>query len=132
MLGAHLGSGSFAVVWKAQHCTTGQVAAVKEINVARLSSKLKQSLESEVSILKRISHANVVQLYEVLEQHGRLYLVMEFCAGGDLAQLLRALGSLPEETARRLMQELAAGLREMWSHHLVHVSGGAPATATAT
>ena len=67
VLATHIGSGSFAVVWRARHATTGQEAAVKEINLDRLNAKLKQSLESEVSILKRITHENIVRLLEVLE-----------------------------------------------------------------
>jgi serine/threonine-protein kinase ULK/ATG1 len=122
VLGCHLGSGSFAVVWKARHALTGQVAAVKEINLARLNAKLRQSLDSEVSILRRISHANVVQLFDVVEAQGKLFLIMEFCAGGDLSQRLRAAGALPEPAARRLLQQLAAGLRELWTQQLVHVS----------
>ena len=52
----------------------------------------------------------------------RLYLVMEYCAGGDLAAYLAKHKRVSEETARGLMRQLAAGLKELWSHHLVHVS----------
>lgn len=116
-----LGSGSFAVVWKAKHIDTGQYAAIKEINLSRLNSKLRQSLESEISILRKISHKNIVQLFQVLEIDGRLFLIMEYCDGGDLAQLLKSSGKLSEDTARKYMHDLASGLREMWSNHLVHV-----------
>ena len=62
-----VGSGSFATVWKARKGSgEGQsCAAVKVIATDKLSPKLKQSLECEVSILKRISHTNVVKLHEV-------------------------------------------------------------------
>lgn len=55
------------------------------------------------------------------QEADRLYLVMEYCAGGDLAHLLRAVKRLPEAAAQHLMRQLAAGLRQMWAHHLVHV-----------
>ena len=61
------GSGSFAVVWKAVHRETGKVVAIKEISTDRLNKKLKQSLESEVSILKQIRHRNIVYLEDVVE-----------------------------------------------------------------
>lgn len=51
-----------------------------------------------------------------------MYLVMEFCAGGDLAHYIRRCKRVPEVAAHGLMLQLAAGLREMWSHNLVHVS----------
>ena len=63
----HIGSGSFAVVWKARHCHTGEVMAIKEIAMDKLNGKLKQSLESEVSILRQITHQNVVKLHDVIE-----------------------------------------------------------------
>ena len=64
-----IGSGSFATVWKAHKAGNEgpEVAAVKIIATERLSAKLRQSLESEISILKRISHKHVVQLFEVVE-----------------------------------------------------------------
>ena len=48
---------------------------------------------------------------------------MEYCAGGDLAHLLRRAKRLPEAAAQHLMRQLATGLRQMWAHHLVHVRG---------
>lgn len=63
----NIGAGSFAVVWKARHVQTGDVVAIKEISTNKLNKKLKQSLESEVSILKQIQHKNIVQLLEVQE-----------------------------------------------------------------
>ena len=66
-LGAMLGRGSFAVVWRGRHATTGAVVAVKEINTGALNAKLRQSLECEVSILQRVEHRNIVRLHETLE-----------------------------------------------------------------
>ena len=66
-LSTHIGAGSFAIVWRARHVDTGAEAAVKEINLSKLNSKLRQSLESEVSILKRVRHENIVTLLEVVE-----------------------------------------------------------------
>ena len=70
ILQQRIGSGSFAVVWKASHVTTGKIAAIKEISTDRLNKKLKQSLESEVSILKQIRHKNIVHLEDVIEVQG--------------------------------------------------------------
>jgi serine/threonine protein kinase len=67
VLTQNIGAGSFAVVWKARHAITGQIVAIKEISTDKLNKKLRQSLETEVSILKQITHQNIVQLLEVIE-----------------------------------------------------------------
>lgn len=50
-----------------------------------------------------------------------MYLVMEFCSGGDLAHYIRRCKRVSEATAHGLLLQLAAGLREMWAHNFVHV-----------
>ncbi|KAK2080237.1 hypothetical protein QBZ16_000090 [Prototheca wickerhamii] len=93
-------------------------AAIKEIDLSRLSSKLWTSLQSEVAILRGIHHPNIVSLLDVIETHSKLFLVMEYCAGGDLSQFLRQNKAVSEATARSLLRQLAAGLREMWTRSL--------------
>lgn len=66
-MGGHIGSGSFAIVWRGRHRLTGQDAAIKEIDLSRLNSKLRSSLESEVAILRGIHHPNIVALLDVIE-----------------------------------------------------------------
>lgn len=46
---------------------------------------------------------------------------MEFCAGGDLSGYIRRCKRLPEVTACAVMRQLGAGLKELWSRHMVHV-----------
>lgn len=62
----------------------------------------------------------------MLQVGHKLYLVMEYCAGGDLAAYLRRHHRVSEETARGLMRQLAEGLKQLWNHHLVHVSPPQP------
>ena len=60
-----LGSGSFAVVYRAKNIKTGLVVAIKSIRRDKLSKKLLENLESEISILKTLDHPNIVKLYSV-------------------------------------------------------------------
>ncbi|KAK9842751.1 hypothetical protein WJX74_001793 [Apatococcus lobatus] len=118
-----IGSGSFATVWRAQHEGTGNEVAIKEIRTDRLNDRLRQSLESEVAILQRIDHKNIVHLKQVLPEKNKLCLIMEFCAGGDLSGHIKRPENrrgIPEAQARQFMQQLAAGLQELWSHNMVH------------
>lgn len=62
-----IGAGSFAVVWKAHHSVTGAAAAVKEINTDKLNRKLQESLASEVAVLDRTKHDNIVGLLDLFK-----------------------------------------------------------------
>jgi len=116
-----IGSGSFAIVWKAHHVVDVElVAAVKEINTEKLNPKLQESLASEISVLRRTRHDNCVQLLDLMKEEGKIYLVMEFCGGGDLGQYLRRYGRVPEASARYLMQQLAEGLKMLRLNNLIH------------
>ncbi len=57
---------------------------------------------------------------------------MEYCSGGDLAAFIRQRRSVSEVEARVLMQQLAAGLHELWSRNLVHVRLALPSFLWAT
>ena len=73
---APIGSGSFAIVWKARNLRSGVLAAVKEIITDRLSPKLHESLESEIAVLRRVQHRNVVRLLDLIQVGAReLHLV---------------------------------------------------------
>lgn len=62
-----IGSGSFAIVWKAWHVDTGVMAAVKEITTDRLSPKLLESLQSEIAVLRRTQHRNIVTMLDLIQ-----------------------------------------------------------------
>jgi serine/threonine-protein kinase ULK/ATG1 len=62
-----IGSGAYSQVWLGRHRARGTEVAVKEIAMERLSSKLRESLLSEVDILRRIRHPNVIALHDSIK-----------------------------------------------------------------
>lgn len=62
-----IGMGSFSTVWLARHRVECTEVAIKEIATARLNSKLKESLKSEIVILKKINHCNIIRLHDMIE-----------------------------------------------------------------
>ena len=104
-----IGSGSFADVWKAQHTVTRDVVAIKEIATDKLNRKLLQSLDSEVSILRRISHRNIVKLHTVIEVGTRPKSIMFLAC--TVPSSTSYLGSLAY-TLRSTRQQLC---RVSWS-----------------
>lgn len=57
-----------------------------------------------------------------LQEGNRIYLVLEYCAGGDLGAYIRRYGRLAEAPVRYFAAQLAAGLRELRRHNVIHVS----------
>ncbi|KAJ6747020.1 SERINE/THREONINE-PROTEIN KINASE ATG1B [Salix koriyanagi] len=120
LVGRQIGSGSFSVVWHARHRVHGTEVAIKEIVTNRLSERLQESLMSEIFILKRINHPNIVRLHDIIEVPGRILIVLEYCKGGDLSMYIQRHGKVPEAIAKHFMQQLAAGLQILRDNNLIH------------
>ena len=69
-VGRQIGSGSFSVVWEGRHLVDGNVVAIKKIAMARLSKKLQDSLMSEIIILRKINHPNIIRFIDMIEVLG--------------------------------------------------------------
>ncbi|KAL2250474.1 UNVERIFIED_CONTAM: Serine/threonine-protein kinase ATG1c [Sesamum indicum] len=107
MVGKQIGAGSFSTVWHARHRVHGTEVAIKEIVTERLSPKLQESLKSEIFILKRINHPNIIRLHDMIEEPGKMYIILEYCKGGDLSMYIQqSQGRVPEATAKHFMQQL--------------------------
>ncbi|SAM07914.1 hypothetical protein [Absidia glauca] len=125
-----IGQGSFATVYKAKHKITGHLVAIKSVLRSKLTKKLLENLESEISILKAIRHDHIVGLSECQKTDTHIHLVMDYCTMGDLSQYIKrirstkatrgSLGGLPEDTVRHFLQQLASALRFLRSQNLVH------------
>ena len=119
-LGDRLGRGSFASVWRAVDLQTNAVVAVKEIACERLSSKLKESLRLEVEVLRRTRDGNILRFIDMHSTKDTVFIVLEYCAGGDLSQFIKRRGRIDEASARRFMLQLASGLHSMRRSQLIH------------
>ncbi|CAK8560562.1 unnamed protein product [Lathyrus sativus] len=120
ILGPRIGSGSFAVVWRARHRISGLEVAIKEIDQTQLSPKVRDNLIKEITILRTIHHPNIIRLFEAIETNDRIYLVLEYCGGGDLAAYIHRYGRVSESIARHFMRQLAAGLQVLQEKNLIH------------
>eukprot|EP01113_Clastostelium_recurvatum_P043895 TRINITY_DN7337_c0_g1_i1.p1 TRINITY_DN7337_c0_g1~~TRINITY_DN7337_c0_g1_i1.p1 ORF type:complete len:639 (+),score=162.20 TRINITY_DN7337_c0_g1_i1:1685-3601(+) len=119
-----IGTGSFAEVYKGLHRVTGQVVAIKIVDLDRLSrnnSKLKRHLEFEIRIMQGLDHPNIVRLYDVIQPSERhIVLVLEYCAGGDFSRYIRRHRRLTESRAQTFMSQLADGLKFLRQKDIIH------------
>ncbi|KAL4924762.1 serine/threonine-protein kinase [Aspergillus undulatus] len=141
-LGRTLGSGATGRVRLAKHAVTGQTAAVKIVSkkcaaisqsdsiaamdknarnfVGTGARQMPSGIEREVVIMKLIEHPNVISLFDVWENRGELYLVLEYVEGGELFDYVSNHGPLPEEEAVRLFRQIIAGLGYCHRFNICH------------
>lgn len=115
-----IGHGAFAVVFKGRHKERPEVeVAIKCINKKNLA-KSQTLLGKEIKILKELKHDNIVALYDFQEMANSVYLVMEYCNGGDLADYLHSMRTLSEDTIRLFLQQIAGAMKVLHSKGIIH------------
>ncbi|XP_076770296.1 serine/threonine-protein kinase Nek1 isoform X10 [Arvicanthis niloticus] len=85
-----IGEGSFGKAVLVKSTDDGRHYVIKEINISRMSDKERQESRREVAVLANMKHPNIVQYKESFEENGSLYIVMDYCEGGDLFKRINA------------------------------------------
>ncbi|XP_037661024.1 serine/threonine-protein kinase H2-like [Choloepus didactylus] len=88
--------------------------------MARVERKGREACESELSVLRRVSHCYIVQLMEIFEACDRVYVVMELATGGDLFDRLVTQRSFTEQDAVRILRMVADGIRYLHTLRITH------------
>lgn len=122
-----IGRGSYGTVHKAINLSSGAAVAVKMIGKDKLRRPHeRQSIEKEIETMRvaveqfENGHPHIVRLLCTKESQHHIFIVQEYCAGGDIAQLMKANNGLTEEQARLYMSQLASGLQFLRSQNVVH------------
>ena len=117
-----LGCGGFAKVYQGIHIPTGEKVAIKIMDKSQLMEDPLnfQRVENEISILKKVHHKNIIKLYELMESPQKIYLVMEFCEGGELFDYIVNHKKLSEKQACKFFQEIINSLEYLHSQSIVH------------
>jgi tousled-like kinase len=121
-----IGKGGFSEVYLAQDLDRDLLVAVKLSDVEHLLGGRGDRLEylrhirREYEVHKKLTHPHIVQLTEVLEVDNAICIVLEYCQGPTLAQLLRREGRLPEEQARGIAQQLLSVIAYLSEQRIVH------------
>lgn len=112
----NVGRGSYSTVYKCKCKNTGEVRAIKAIDLRYLKTgkKMMPMLINEivtVITLEREHHKNIVKIYQHFGHDGWLFFVMEYCHGGDLFNYITKFGLMKEELARHWFQQIGEGLQ---------------------
>lgn len=122
ILVSELGKGQFGIVYKAKHSATGDIYAVKTVKKESVNSnpKLKSLFETEINIMSKIKHPNILHLYEYLETGNNFYLVIDYCNNGDMESHLKKHTLLGEDEAVYFLMQIMNGFRELHKHKIMH------------
>ncbi|KAI0342521.1 Pkinase-domain-containing protein [Trametopsis cervina] len=139
-----LGKGSFATVYRGYHEETHIPVAIKTVYRGSLSQKLFENLRGEIDILKALSHRHITRLLDLVYGERNIYLIIEFCAGGDLSAYIKKrgrvegleyvpspgaaltyyphpqTGGLNEIVVRSFLRQLARALKFLRKRNLLH------------
>ncbi|KAK9354280.1 Pkinase-domain-containing protein [Lipomyces doorenjongii] len=113
-----LGSGSFGVVYRAIHKETGQIVAVKQIDLESSDDDIAE-IQLEIALLSGCDSEHVTKYYGCFVKGYKLWIIMEFLAGGSSLDLLKP-GPFPERQIAIICRELLEGLAYLHSNGKIH------------
>ncbi|XP_062864440.1 maternal embryonic leucine zipper kinase-like [Trichomycterus rosablanca] len=114
-----IGSGGYATVKLGRHIQTQEPVAIKILEKKELGDELSD-LRIEIEALKNLNHQHVCRLYQVMETADQIYLVLEFCPGGDLFDHIDNNDMLSEEETRRIFRQIVSALAYVHSQGYAH------------
>ncbi|KAE8607974.1 hypothetical protein XENTR_v10011345 [Xenopus tropicalis] len=115
---ALIGRGSFSRVVRVEHKASKQPYAIKMIETKCREGR--EVCESELNVLRRVRHTNIIQLIEVFESQERVYMVMELATGGELFDRIITKGSFTERDATHVLQMVLEGVKYLHALGITH------------
>ncbi|XP_016278614.2 serine/threonine-protein kinase Nek1 isoform X4 [Monodelphis domestica] len=117
-----IGEGSFgkAILVKSREDCKQYV--IKEINISKMSSKEREESRREVEVLANMKHPNIVLYRESFEESGSLYIVMDYCEGGDLYKRINAQKGVlfPEDQIMDWFVQICLALKHVHDRKILH------------
>jgi len=121
-LGHFVGGGTFGNVYSAMNLDSGHLMAVKEIRLQdpKLIPTIAEQIKDEMGVLEVLDHPNVVSYYGIEVHRDRVYIFMEFCGGGSLANLLEHGRIEDEQVIMVYALQLLEGLAYLHESGIAH------------
>ncbi|MDR2364515.1 MAG: HDOD domain-containing protein [Zoogloeaceae bacterium] len=115
-----LGRGAQSVVYLAFDPHLAREVAIKTLHFAHPDPQQNAALLEEARTVSKLTHPNIVTIFEAGEEDGDVFLVFEYVAGENLSTLLRRRGALPSAKAANLMSEVLDAIGHAHKHNVIH------------
>ena len=109
-----LGSGSYGSVKKVRH------KKLKEIRAMKVILKKSENAKTEIDIMRKISHPNIVNIFDIYEDSKKYYIMMEICEGGELFEAISEQGAFTEEDCAHIMKQVLSAVNYLHSKNIMH------------
>ncbi|KAH3903469.1 aurora kinase SCDLUD_001109 [Saccharomycodes ludwigii] len=120
-IGKKLGKGKFGKVYCAKHIKSGFIVALKVMDKRELLNyNVTKQFRREVEIQSQLKHENITQLYGYFYDQKRVYLILEYCSGGELYKLLKRSGTLNDIMASYFINQMILALTYMHDKKIMH------------
>ncbi|KAK5005139.1 hypothetical protein LTR28_008079 [Elasticomyces elasticus] len=128
MKGNMIGQGSFGTVFLALHAITGELMAVKQVEMPSASgtsldakkNNMVEALKHEIGLLRELKHPNIVQYLGSNSDECHLNIFLEYVAGGSVATMLVNYGPLREPLVANFVRQILNGLAYLHSKDIIH------------
>lgn len=129
MKGALIGQGSFGSVYLALHAVTGELMAVKQVEVPSAAGtsamdqkkiSMVEALKREIGLLRDLKHKNIVQYLGSSSDDEHLNIFLEYVPGGSVATMLVNYGPLGESLIQNFVRQILQGLSYLHSRDIIH------------
>ena len=109
-----LGQGSFGKVKRVRHKKLNEMRAMKIVN------KRETTSTNEIEVLRKISHPNIINIFEIFEDNYQYYIMSEFCEGGELFDAITNKGYYNEIEAAKIMKQILEAVNYLHDNGVVH------------
>ena len=114
----YLGSGSYGSVYMAKNITTDNIVAIKIIEKEEENMIDDMEIQNEINILKKLSHPNIVKVYEFFDSPLNFFIVTEFCKKGELFSYIKNV--YQEKQLSVLFYQVFSGLVYLHEKKILH------------
>ena len=109
-----LGSGSYGSVKKVRH------KQLKELRAMKVILKKSENAKTEIDIMRKVSHPNIVNIFDIFEDSKKYYIMMEICEGGELFEAISEQGAFTEEDCAHIMRQVLSAVNYLHSKNIMH------------